>query len=234
MMDCSQFRRSLLSDPRDISAEMAAHRDTCHDCAQFAQQLLRFEGRLERALRVDTPSGSSRPPLPRLFEHRGWLAIAASVLVALVVAGSLWLAVPGPSLAADVVTHMAGEPDAWQTTDVPVPGSDLTAVLNDSHLALKPDVGVVSYAQSCLFRGHHVPHLVVQTSAGPVTVMVLVHEPVRVATQFDENGYRGVIVPVAGHGSLAVLARGAATDPKTVEETAARVQNAIIWTGSAN
>jgi len=232
MMDCTEVRRALLADPRDITAEMAAHRDTCHDCAdtchdcaQFAQQLLRFEGRLERALRVDTLVTTPR----RMFEHRGWLAIAASVLVAVVVAGSLWLAVPGPSLAADVVTHMAGEPEAWQTTDVPVPGSDLSTVLDESHLSLKPDVGVVSYAQSCQFRGHHVPHLVVQTAAGPVTVMVLVHEPVRAATQFDENGYRGVIVPVAGHGSLAVLARGEATDPKMVEEVAARVENSIIW-----
>jgi hypothetical protein len=232
MMDCTEVRRALLADPRDITAEMAAHRDTCHDCAQFAQQLLRFEGRLERALRVETPDvpvRHVRPAMGRVFEHRGWLAIAASVLVAVVVAGSLWLAVPGPSLAADVVTHMAGEPEAWQTTDVPVPGSDLSTVLDESHLSLKPDVGVVSYAQSCQFRGHHVPHLVVQTAAGPVTVMVLVHEPVRAATQFDENGYRGVIVPVAGHGSLAVLARGEATDPKMVEEVAARVENSIIW-----
>lgn len=233
MIDCTQFRTALLIDPRDSSAELAAHREACHDCAQFAEQLMRFEGRLERALRVDAPDVSIGH-VRRVFEHRGWLAIAASVLVAIVVAGSLWLAVPGPSLAADVVTHMAGEPEAWQTTDVPVPGSDLSAVLSDSHLRLKPDVGVVSYAQSCLFRGHHVPHLVVQTAAGPVTVMVLVHEPVRATTQFDENGYRGVIVPVAGHGSLAVLARGESTDPKTVEEVAARVENAIIWTGGAN
>jgi hypothetical protein len=221
MMDCSQFRSALLSDPRDTSAELAAHRASCHDCAQFAEQLMRFEARLERALRVDTADEPVR--------HMRWLAIAASVLIAVVVAGSLWLAVPGPSLAADVVTHMAGEPEAWQTTDVPVPGSDLSAVLNDSHLRLKPDVGVVSYAQSCQFRGHHVPHLVVQTASGPVTVMVLVHEPVRTTTQFDEGGYRGVIVPMAGHGSLAVLTRGESTDPKTVEQVAARVENSIIW-----
>jgi hypothetical protein len=226
MTDCSQFRRALLSDPRDVTAEMAAHRATCHDCAQYAEQLMRFEARLERALRVDTTVAPVR--------HVRWLAIAASVLVAVVVAGSLWIAVPGRTLAADVVTHMAGEPEAWQTTDVPVPGSDLGAVLSNSHLRLKPDVGVVSYAQSCLFRGHHVPHLVVQTATGPVTVMVLVHEPVHMTTQFDENGYRGVIVPVAGHGSLAVLTRGEATDPKTVDEIAARVENAIVWTGGAN
>jgi hypothetical protein len=221
MMDCNQFRRALLTDPRDASAELAEHRATCHDCAQFAERLMSFEGRLERALRVEAFDAPVR--------NVRWLAIAASVLVAIVVAGSLWLAVPGPSLAADVVTHMAGEPEAWKTTDVPVPGSDLSAVLGDSHLRLKPDVGVVSYAASCLFRGHHVPHLVVQSAAGPVTVMVLVHEPVRASTQFDESGYRGVIVPVAGHGSLAVLTRGEATDPKIVEEIAARVENSIVW-----
>ena len=46
-----------------------------------------------------------------------------------------------------------------------------------------------------------------QTESGPVTVMVLVHERVSKPLQFDEQGYRGVIVPVPGHGSLAVLGR---------------------------
>jgi len=35
--------------------------------------------------------------------------MAASVLLAVVVAGGLWLSAPGPSLAADVVTHMRAE-----------------------------------------------------------------------------------------------------------------------------
>jgi hypothetical protein len=49
--------------------------------------------------------------------------------------------------------------------------------------------------------------------------------------QFDEQGYRGVIVPVASHGSLAVLTRGPATDIKTIEEIAHRVLDSIVWTG---
>ena len=31
------------------------------------------------------------------------------------------------------------------------------------------------------------------------------------SVHFDEQGYRGVIVPVPGHGSLAVLTRGPGT-----------------------
>ena len=157
--------------------------------------------------------------------------MAASVLVALVVAGGLWLGAPKSSLAADVVTHMAGEPQAWRRTDVPVPMPALEDVLRNSRLRLGTGAGIVSYAASCEFRGHRVPHLVVQTESGPVTVMVLVHEHVHQSAQFDEQGYRGVIVPVAGHGSLAVLTHGPSTDMTTVEHIAARVLDSIVWTG---
>jgi hypothetical protein len=242
MMDCSQYRRSMLTDPRDASQLLAAHRESCPECTQFTERLLRFETRLDRALRVAAPAGNADRVVPlrprglsralsrRVLDRRGWLAIAASVLVAVILAGGLWLAVPGPSLAADVVTHMAGEPDAWRQTDLPVPESDLSGALRDSHLRLNPSAGVVSYARSCSFRGRSVPHLVVQTAAGPVTVMVLVHEPVKNEVQFAEKGYRGVIVPVPGHGSLAVLTRGGTSDPKSSEEIARRVLDAIVWT----
>ena len=157
--------------------------------------------------------------------------MAASVLVGLVLAGGLWIAAPHASLAAGVVAHMAGEPQAWTRTDMPVPSPELEFVLRNTHMRLRPDAGMVTYAQSCLFRGHRVPHLVVQTDMGPVTVMVLVHESVSKPTLFDEEGYRGVILPVAGHGSLAVLAKDQSGDLASVEKVAAQVQAAIEWTG---
>jgi hypothetical protein len=234
MMDHAQFRRALLADPHDPDPDLRAHRETCRDCVAFAERLLRFESRLERALRVDLPAGADRvvplhAPRAALY-RRGWLAMAASVLMAVLVAGVLWVAAPGASVAADVVTHMAGEPDAWRRTDVPVPDAELQEVLSNTHLRLAAGSAMVSYASSCEFRGHHVPHLVIQTGSGPVTVMVLVHERVSKPVQFDEQGYRGVIVPVAGHGSIAVLARGPDTDIKTVERIAAQVLASIVWT----
>jgi hypothetical protein len=232
----------MLADPHDQDPALAQHRAGCQDCTAFAERLLRFEARLERALRVDVPAQADAVsdrvvPLratarPTPAYRKGWLAMAASVLLAAVVAGALWVAAPGTSLAADVVTHMAGEPAAWRQTDVPVPGGELEGVLRNSHLRLAAGSSVVSYASSCEFRGHHVPHLVMQTESGPVTVMVLVHEQLSKEVQFDEGGYRGVIVPVAGHGSLAVLTRGPDADIKTVEGIAARVLNSIQWTGA--
>jgi hypothetical protein len=271
MMDCANYRRSMMVDPHDPDPALSAHCATCHDCTVFTQRLLAFESRLGRALGVSVPvqgesadkaaaaraapdrgawqdlggfadhgRGADRTAsVPRngwaarknWASRRGWLAMAASVLVAVVVAGGLWLSVPKSSLAADVVTHMAGEPQAWRRTDVPVPMPALADVLRNSRLRLGAGAGMVSYAASCEFRGHRVPHLVVQTESGPVTVMVLVHEHVHQSAQFDEQGYRGVIVPVPGHGSLAVLTHGPTTDMNTVEHIATRVLDSIVWTG---
>jgi hypothetical protein len=225
MMNCAQYRRAILADPHDADPELRSHLDGCRDCAGFTERLLRFEGRLELAMRVNTPAARAEGL------RRGWLAMAASVLI-LVAAGSLWLGAPNRSLAADVVAHMAGEPQAWARTDIAVPPADLAEVLSDAHMRLGSGAGMVSYASSCTFRGRLVPHLVVQTAMGPVTVMVLVHDSVSKQAPFDQEGYRGVIVPVPGHGSIAVLARGQDADLDAIKGIAARVQSAIVWTGS--
>jgi hypothetical protein len=50
-----------------------------------------------------------------------------------------------------------------------------------------------------------VPHLVVQTDRGPVTILILVDESVRGSVRFDLQGYQGVLVPLPHHGTVAVL-----------------------------
>jgi hypothetical protein len=254
-MGCKHYRKTVLAEPGLLrpereTPELRAHRESCPACQEFAQRLLRFESRLERALHVEVPapsdrvvpfraksrSAQARPP----FLRSGWRALAASVLLAVVVAGALFISAPGSSLAADVVTHMAEEPEAWRVTDVAVPNPELEAVLRDSHLRFGEGAGIVSYANGCSFRGHVVPHLVIQSGSGPVTVMVLVHESVSKSVPFDEEGYRGVIVPVAGHGSLAVLTRAPATGApaadthsigqRAIEQIATRVEDSIVWT----
>jgi hypothetical protein len=226
-MDHVRYRMLIASDPRSADPELRDHRDGCPECSLYTEQLLRFENRLERALGIDIPVRAARHTAVRSWNR---MAIAASVLLGLIVAGGVWLGLPERSLAADVVAHMAGEPEAWQRTDVAVPDPALNAVLVDSKVKLAPSAGTVSYASSCFFRGHYVPHLVVQTGSGPVTVMVLVHESVKKPMQFDEHGYRGTIVPMPGHGGLAVLMRDPGTDREEIEQIAARVRDAIVWT----
>ena len=232
MISHDEYRRALLSDPRNETAELAEHRAACAECRAFAERLQKFEARVERALKIDTSRTAEVLPFKRRVAapaRQRWYGLAASVAAAVLVAGVIWLAVPRTSLAADVVAHMAGELDAWNTRQ-PVPDADLAAVLGNTHMQLTPQAGGVSYASSCTFRGHHVPHLVVQTPEGPVTVMVLVHEAVAKPQEFAENGYHGTIVPLPGHGSLAVLARGTQIPARDVDGIAARVRDAIVWT----
>lgn len=246
MMDCTAYRRAVLANPHDPDPALQRHLETCAACRGYTERLQSFEGKLERALSLgsgqasrpaaggapaDGPGATVVPLRARRPAARRWLAMAASVLVGLLVAGGLWLAAPHESLAAAVVAHMAGEPQAWARTDVAVPAPELAFALRNAHMTLKPGAVLVSYAQSCEFRGHRVPHLVVQTEMGPVTVMVLVHESVAKAKRFDEGGYRGVILPVPGHGSLAVLAQDRSGDLSAVQRIAARVEDAIEWTG---
>ena len=221
MIDHEAYRRALLSDPRNDSPELHEHREACAECSAYRERLLKFESRLERALKVEM-----HEPAARLRPAR--FALAASAVLALCVAGAVWLAVPRKSLAAAVVAHVVDEPQSW-SSHAPVADPKLAAVLADAHMHLSPGAGEVSYASSCEFRGHVVPHLVVQSSAGPATVMVLVHEAAARRIQFDEHGYRGVIVPVPGHGSIALLMRDSDGQMQDVEAIAARVRQAIVW-----
>jgi hypothetical protein len=52
-----------------------------------------------------------------------------------------------------------------------------------------------------------VPHFVVRSRGAAVTVLVLPRESVNAPMHFDESGYRGVLFPNPGHGSIAVLSR---------------------------
>src|SRR5258708_25117117 len=206
MMNHEQYRRAVLANPLGTDAELEAHRAHWEHCCAFTDRVLTFEHRLVRALKVTTPNSAKILPFgtrsaPRPAKGGRWLALAASVAMAFVVAAGIWLT-PRSSLAADVVAHTAGEPAAWESRAT-LSAGELAPVLKRANITLDPKAPSVSYANSCEFRGQVVPHLVVQSPRGPVTVIVLTHESVSIARQFDERGYRGTILPVPQHGSIA-------------------------------
>jgi hypothetical protein len=158
-----------------------------------------------------------------------WYALAASLAGAAILSAALWSLYPREALATALVGHMAHEPQSRRRTDVPVAPAALAYVLKRSGVALAPDAPLVSYAQSCWFRGWFVPHLVVQTPDGPMTVMLLPHERVARSTMLDEGGYRVMIVP-AEHGAIAILTQGPVA-AANVEAVVARLAAAVRFTG---
>jgi hypothetical protein len=228
-VNCLELRRALGAEPGRRTPELDAHLAECAACARFAADLARFEITLRRALEVPVPAAPPAVVRPDRSVRPRWLALAASLTGVALLSAAIWTLYPREALATALVGHMAHEPQSRRQSDVPVQPGALAYVLQRSGVALAQDAPLVSYAQSCWFRGWFVPHLVVQTADGPVTVMVLPHERVAGSTVAEEGGYRVVIVPAA-RGSIAVLAEGPVS-AASLEVILARVAAAVRFTG---
>ena len=211
--DCRHVRIAIGGEPHALSPEVSAHLATCAACRQFHAETLSLDGRLRAALEL--PLEKFRKPHTAPARR---FAMAASVALALLAGGGAWLLLPRSSLAAELVEHVVHEPGSWQGRE-PVSPEHLAAVL--AKAGVRYDVRLpVTYASPCPFRGHIVPHLVVQTDRGPLTVMVLAHEQSKSEGSFDEGKYHGIVLSM-GSGSVAVVApKGQAFDGdlKTVLE----------------
>ena len=218
-MNCEQARLLIGAEPRSAAPELAEHLKSCAACAQLREEMLAFETRIERALQ--SPPDIARRPM-RAAQWRPW-ALAASVLFATFAGVGVWLLRPSDSLAHDVVTHVQHEPDSWLAAQQ-LNAQSIGGALHGAGVALDLTSDKITYAQSCWFHGHYVPHLVVQTAQGPATVLILRHEQVRGARSFHEAGFNGIIVPATQGGSIAVLARGG-----DVDVLAHQMQQEVRW-----
>jgi hypothetical protein len=210
-MKCGEARFALAADPSHVAAAVAEHVGTCEPCAAYARDMSMLDDRLREAMNVSAPEitlpagphlAASAPPRRQVLRQ---FALAASVAGVALLVGMLWIGVPRQSLASAVVAHMSHEPDALVRTE-PMSVESVAPVLARSGVQLRDGMPGISYAHSCWFRGRHVPHLVVQTPGGPVTIMVLPDEKTDGRVVFAEEGYQGMVVP-AQQGSIAVLAR---------------------------
>jgi Protein of unknown function (DUF3379) len=220
---CDEARLLIGADPGASTPVLEEHLATCAACARFRDEMRSLDADIRRAL--EQPPDIARPrsgrqPLP----WRQW-ALAASVVFAVL---GVWLLRPSDTLAREVVAHVQGEPQSWLATQH-VSAQGITQALHGAGVALDITSDRIMYAQSCWFRGHYVPHLVIQTARGPATVLILRHEQVRARRAFHEAGMTGVIVP-AEQGSIAVLARGAGD----LDDLAGQMQHDVHWLADAH
>jgi Protein of unknown function (DUF3379) len=235
-MNHNEARMLLGAEPDSPpSPELTDHLANCAECSQFQGEMVALEANIRRALQPGPVATAAAAPIASvtpLEDSRakrakqatnvwsGW-ALAASVAVASVI---IILALrPADTLAHDIVAHVEYESDSWLSKQ-PVSPAAVNKTLAKAGVALDMSSDKVMYARTCMFRGHLVPHLVVHTPRGPVTVLVLSDEKVAHRTDFHEDGMTGVITP-APHGSIAVLALG----NENVDAAAEEVQQSVRW-----
>jgi hypothetical protein len=215
-LDCRHVRLALGAEPQALPPDVAAHLATCADCSRFRDETLLLDGRLRAALELPLPPFRRQAPPVRRF------AMAASVALALTVAGGFWVFRPQPALAHAVVEHAQHEPASWEQRTL-LPAAAIANVLNRTGIKFDTNLPVV-YAMVCPFRGRQTPHLVVQTDQGPLTVMLLAHEKIAARQEFSEEGFSGVLLP-AGEGSVAVLTRAG----EVPDAIAGALVSAVRW-----
>jgi hypothetical protein len=215
--DCRHARIGIGGDPHQLPPELSAHVATCAACQQFLTETLALDGRVRAALELPIARfrQGARPPARRL-------ALAASMVLAMFAGGGFWLLSSKNALAGEVLEHVRHESGSWDSRDAQSPAA-LAAVLQAAGVGFDTSMPVI-YAMACPFRGRAVPHLVVRTADGPMTVMLLAHEKVAARQEFSEEGYRGVLLP-AGKGSIAVLMRNGAV-PAAIE---AELVSGVRW-----
>ena len=220
-MTCDDARLLIGADPGSTTTALEEHLRGCAACTGFRRETRALDGDIRRAL--ERPPELARPLAAARRPAWRPLALAASVVLGAFVGLGVWLLRPTDTLAREVVAHVQKEPESWLATQhVTTDGID--RALRGAGVVLDITSDRIMYAQSCWLRGHYVPHLVVQTARGPVTVLILRHEQVPARRAFHEAGMTGVIVP-AEHGSIAVLARGSGRIDDVVEG----VQRDVHW-----
>ena len=231
-MECLEFRQSVGADPGNPSLEAQAHRDLCAGCASYLSEMQALDRTILKALQV--PVAAEQGPIPGSVPQPAarrpatprtrWYALAASVIGGVLIGTLLFTSGPKASIARSTVEHLEHEPHALIVTQESENPRQLSKVLNRGGISLRPEVGTVSYAKTCWFRGSRVPHFVVQSDGGPVTVLVLRNETVPSPVNFSEQGHAGTIVP-SGPGSIAIIG-GAET---SLEQISQRISDAVIW-----
>ena len=218
-MTCEEARLLIGADPLASEPLLEEHLKACPLCRAFRDEMRALDADIRRA--IAQPPDLARPrrqPAP----WRQW-ALAASATLAVFAVLAVWLLRPSDTLAHEVVIHVQGEPKSWFAAQH-VSAQSIDQVLRRSGVELDISSDDIMYAHSCFFRGHYVPHLVMQTERGPATVLILRHEHVRGRSTFHEAGLSGVIVP-DGEGSIAVLTRGGGS----IEDIATHMSQDVHW-----
>ena len=223
-MSCEQARLQIGADPGNSTAELERHLQDCESCRQFRAEMRTLDGDIRRAL--------ERPPAAAVTARfttswRPW-ALAASVLLAMLAVLAVWALRPSDTLAREVVAHVQEEPESWLARQQ-VDAQSIDSALRSAGVRLDITSDRITYAQSCWFRDRYVPHLVVQTAQGPVTVMILRNQHVSARRTFHEQGMSGVIVP-APAGSIAVLTQGGAN----IDAVTAQMLQDVRWLPDAH
>jgi len=205
-MNCLEFRRRVLADPRRPGPDAEAHAAQCAECREFLSLTLAEEARLERALRIEAPEGLQDRVLARGGARRTrarWLALAASVAVATGVALAIGWTRNDELVLAGVDFVMFEE--AQSIADAaPTDWNELERAAREMGVSLPRELGEMRYICVYPFVAGAAHHVLVKTPLGKLTLLLVPGRTTASRAAGAAHGFNAAVVPT-GKGSVIII-----------------------------
>lgn len=218
-MNCFEFRRLILANPREKTREQEQHMAQCASCVNLAKEMESFDAQIQEAALVPVPEALAERVLLRHqirgpARYRAW-ALAASLVAAfglgtyfyrdsgvdenVVTATALGERHPAVAAISYVLDH---EPQLLRenvTGDTKVMGEALM------HLGLKLPAGAhVRYLGKCPVPGGTGEHVVLETPYGHVTLILVPQQPFASRVVVADRNKTTVASPARAGGYILV------------------------------
>ncbi|TCV92812.1 uncharacterized protein DUF3379 [Luteibacter rhizovicinus] len=236
-MNCLEFRRRITAEPHSHDPELLAHRDECAQCMAFWQRAQRFEDELAEAMAVPVPAGLADRILlaqatgvrrQQVVRRRGWMALAASVLIAVGGGTVMWKQAQAGSLPALAVAHMPIERAALALTQ-PIGETMVVEGFAERGTQMRgPMPAGVTYVHDCQVGPYKAVHVVTRVDDQPVVALYMPGKMIDKSDDFSRDGWTGREIPL-NNGTLVVLAQNA--NPRALDAAEAGWRMAIDGAG---
>ncbi len=202
MMNCLEFRRVKLADPRRVPEEARSHANDCPACLLFARSVDESEAVLERTLAVPVPEGLADRILLRRSDQRraSWKALALAASIVLAVAAGVLVTTWETSSANQAriaIEHVLDEPESL-TTSYNADPERLAEIVRDLGGNIREPIGRVRYIKRCPVEQGSGWHIVFETPQGLATLILVSDRPITAAATANLGRWTARVEPIRG------------------------------------
>jgi hypothetical protein len=217
MMNCLEFRRLKLAEPKRMADDARAHASECPACLAFARGVDESEAALERALAVSVPEGLADRVLlrqggPRRASRRAY-ALAASLVLA--VTALVFVATretDSANHARIAIEHVLEEPESL-TSFYNADPERLSAIVREFGGTLREPLGRVRYIKLCPVEQGSGWHIVFEVPQGLATLILVPDRPIGAAATASLGRFTARVEPVrGGYYALVTDSAGSASE----------------------
>lgn len=228
-MNCLEFRRQKLQDPRRLTDDTSAHVSVCSACHSFAQEIDETDRGFLLTTLSDIPPGLEERILLRR-KSSTWLraqrlALAASVLLMAGLAYTFWAGLLHANYAQLAIQHVSDEPDSFiskRNDDTEF----FRKAVSDFGGRVNGPLGKVRYMKLCPENGAAGWHIVLETKYGLATLILIPGKSFPGESVANDAGLHA-LARAAGRGYYAVVT----STPETTAAVQTLLQEQIAWQG---